>query len=272
MTAGCGSDDAGDVDVGASPPEGVTTVPGEPSSSPPELTAHCGRVEFAELPAEIDGFPAVDEVDIEEFELPPTVPADDPQADDTQLEYDSFFPEHEWFVAEHTDDEVVLFGHKIDPADDIGAGETPAYAAAHFERDETGGWEPTGWEDCRIEVTAPGWGNAHFWLDPDVEPDPESTMLSVQANEMACANGEAPDGRDVTSVVVAEDDESVAVVILVEPLQGNATCPSNPAFPFTIELESNLGDRTILDASVDPPLERPWPPTQTSIDSTGLSE
>ena len=51
-----------------------------------------------------------------------------------------------------------------------------------------------------------------------------------------------------------------------------AECPGNPSFPFEVDLGEPVGDRIILDASVDPPFVRPWPPTETSLDSQGLEE
>jgi hypothetical protein len=39
-----------------------------------------------------------------------------------------------------------------------------------------------------------------------------------------------------------------------------------------VELPSHLGDRVILDAGLDPPAQRLWPPTATSLDSFGQAE
>jgi hypothetical protein len=80
------------------------------------------------------------------------------------------------------------------------------------------------------------------------------------------------EGRDVRSQVIADDDRSIAIVVLVEPPHGGHDCPSNPAFPYGVELPSPLGDRMILDAGLDPPAQRLWPPTATSLDSFGQAE
>lgn len=145
----------------------------------------------------------------------------------------------------------------------------PFYADATFGR-ENDRWVPQSWGQCRIEVNSADWGNAAFGLDPDVEPDPASSTISVVAWERACASGRAPEGRGVQAVVMDADEQTVAVVILVEPVHGDAECPGNPSFSFEVDLGEPLGERTVLDASVDPPFERPWPPTQTSLDSDGL--
>lgn len=133
-------------------------------------------------------------------------------------------------------------------------------------------WVPDGWGQCRIELSAPGFGPARFVLDPDAEPDPADTTISVLATEMACASGTAPSGRDVQSVVVEEDAETVSIVVLVEPPTGDQNCPSNPLFPLDVDLGSPLGDRIVLDAGVQPAVARPWPPTASSLESNGLEE
>jgi hypothetical protein len=76
----------------------------------------------------------------------------------------------------------------------------------------------------------------------------------------------------VQALVLAETDEAVSIVMLVESAEGGQTCPGNPSFEYHVELTSPLGDRTVLDASVYPPLQRPWPPTESSLSSNGLSE
>jgi hypothetical protein len=120
-------------------------------------------------------------------------------------------------------------------------------------------------------VEAPGYGNARFVLDPDVEPTADDTTLSLLIMEMNCASGEPPIGREIRPVVTS-DDTSVSIVVLVEPVEGGADCPSNPWYPVEVELDEPLGDRAVFDASVVPALERPWPPTASSQSSLGLEE
>jgi hypothetical protein len=105
---------------------------------------------------------------------------------------------------------------------------------------------------------AKGWGNASFRIDPRTPPNPSADRVVVQATENACAGGAPPTGRDVQAVVLDENTNSVSIVILVEPTEGAADCPSNPSFPFTVQLGGPLGDRKILDASVYPARQE-WP-------------
>jgi hypothetical protein len=123
---------------------------------------------------------------------------------------------------------------------------------------QDGGWAPVGWGQCRIELDAKGWGNGQFVIDPRIPPNPESNEISVQATEVACAGGQAPEDRDVRAVILDENERMVSIVILVELTKGATTCQGNPAFPFEVKLDSPLGDREIIDASVYPP-KREWP-------------
>ncbi|NEE04676.1 hypothetical protein [Phytoactinopolyspora halotolerans] len=249
-TDGSGGDDT-------PPPAQDADRPGQAAADSPsadDLVATCGGIRFDELPADPSSFP----------------PLGDDQADDIDLTIAEgeaeFFDIHDWYVASESDDELSLFGIPHDPVP-----EGPPYASASFDR-EGDSWVPSSWGQCRVSIDAAGWGNAHFVLDPDVEPDPEAERIAVQAWEVDCAGGQVPEGREVRPVVLSEDETTVEIVILVEPVTGDATCPSNPSFPLEIELGAPLGDRAVVDASVDPALERPWPPTESSQMSNGMDE
>jgi hypothetical protein len=170
------------------------------------------------------------------------------------------FSFYAWSIATRDDSGLVLFGRAIDDALTVEA----AYADAELLNNGSA-WRFGRWGQCRIVVDAPGYGNARVVLDPQVEPDPSGRELHVWINERACANGEAPIGREVLPVVVTDEDR-VVVTMLVEPVTGDATCPSNPWHPTTIGLGDPLGDRQVFDGSTVPPVLRPWPPTQESLD------
>jgi hypothetical protein len=102
-------------------------------------------------------------------------------------------------------------------------------------------------------------GPARWWLDPDVpEPGPDATELHVLALEQACASGSSPEGR-IMPPEVTMDATHVTVTIGVRRVEGFADCPSNPAWPMTVTLPEPLGDRQLLDGSVQPP-SPPQPP------------
>ena len=222
--------------AGREPAPGAGGTNGEPV-----LFASCGGVRFSDLPPDSSEFaPFASWSGVDLGNLGGEAPF-----------FEEFVGRYTWLVADGSASTRILFGEPTEP------GEDPPYAYAHLELRD-GQWAPRGWGQCRIELEADGWGNARFTLDPAVPPDPRSSTLSVLATEMACASGQAPHDREVRALVLDETNEAVSIVILVEPRGGD--CPSNPSFDFQVDLGSPLGDRTILDASVFPPVEREWPP------------
>ena len=161
-----------------------------------------------------------------------------------------------WAVSHRTDDTVVLFGTV--PSDDA------PYVYASVEVQSDGSWALAGWGQCSLTVAAEGYSTANWILDPDVAPAPGASSVSVWVMERECAGGEPPVGRDIVPVVFA-DEGTVRMIVLIEQLEGDATCPSNPWYPVELDLGEPIGDRTLVDASVMPPLERPWPPSEASI-------
>jgi hypothetical protein len=217
-------------------------------TSEPAVFASCGGVRFPDLPPDTSTFvPFASWNEVDLADLGEEGPF-----------FKEFVDPYTWFLTDRSASERVLFGEPREP----GAGDPPyAYAALEL-RD--GQWAPRGWGQCRIELAAEGWGNARFTIDPAVRPDPQSRTVSVLATEMACAGGQAPQGREVRAVVLDETDDVVSLAILVEPPTGGQNCPGNPSFDFQVDVGSLLADRTILDASVYPPLEREWSPTEGS--------
>lgn len=170
---------------------------------------------------------------------------------------------YEWFVAERGDQRLVLFGR---PWASTPPG-APGFADASFSRDGER-WVPEGFGQCRIEVSAGGLGNAHWTVNPVIEPDRSSEELAIRMMERNCAGGQAPEGRQIIPVVEA-DAERVTITILVEPVPGGSDCPSNPWHPVVVDLGEPLGDRALFDGATIPALARVWPPTQASLDSLG---
>ncbi len=226
---------------------GTATGGGAEATDSIGLSASCGRVRFPTIPPDPDAFPPVDaEVEAIFDDL-----ADHP----VMVEMQFFLDSYDWFVADRTDDSIILFGRRAaSVTDDLG----PPYASMDLEiRD--GVWLPGGFGQCRIELDAPGFGSADTVLAPDHEPNPASTELHLWINENNCAGGQAPDDREVLPVVT-ETESSIEIVTLVEPVSGGAECPGNPWYPITVTLEEPLGDRTVYDAHESPRIELSWPP------------
>lgn len=223
------------------------------SDSGPELSARCGAVQ---LP--VSGQP----------ELP-----DRPLTDEARAAIESveevapgeagFFDGYRWTIAEATADSIILFGSPIVelPPD------APRYANASFSKAD-GEWRPEGWGQCRVEVTAEGYGNAHWILDRNAAPDPESDTIAIEIMEQSCAGGQAPIGREVLPVIT-EAGDALSITVFVEPVVGGADCQGNPWHPITVTLNDPLGQRTLFDGAAIPPIERSWPPSASSVDSGG---
>ncbi len=224
------------IDVGDSP----TT-----SSVPPiEVAYRCGPVDLDD-PDLVAAFPPFD------GDIATMMP------EEAQEEFEAgreWWDSLAWRIASETETTMVLLG--VDE-------EEERYGYVAFEMVD-GEWRATGWGDCRIEPVVDGYGVASFELDPANPPVQTSREVAIMATERNCANGQIPDGREVRTSVVESGDE-VRILVLVEPISGDATCPSNPAFPVRVLLTGALGDRTIVDESTTPASEKVWPiPIRTS--------
>ncbi len=223
------------------------------ATTTPELRASCGAVELAGgLAPQLPSTPIDSEGEAALAAMEKVAAG----------EY-AFFEQYEWFTTETSGERLVLFGAPIDETPE-GA---PPYAEATFQRDGDT-WRPVGWGQCRVEVSSPGYGIAHWVLDPESDPGSSGTELHVLINERACASGEAPIGREILPVVLEEPD-TITIVVLVEPVSGAAACPGNPWHAISIGLSEPVGDRRFFDASMAPQFERFWPPSQAVLGSAG---
>jgi hypothetical protein len=167
----------------------------------------------------------------------------------------------EWVVIERDEARMVLLGEGPN-----------GYADVTIERDGDT-WKAAGWGGCHFltSTTLAGFEIATWVTDPDSAPDPQSSTLDVLVMERSCANGEPPVGREIRPVVLSDED-TIEIVVLIEPVKGMANCPGNPWYATTIDLGEPLGERTLVDRHVSPGLTRPWPPTETSVFSGGTEE
>ena len=62
-----------------------------------------------------------------------------------------------------------------------------------------------------------------------------------------------PTTEEVFVAIGSNIGDSVTIVVLVAPVEGMATCPSNPWHPITVTLDAPLGDRQLLDGHRHPP-------------------
>lgn len=126
------------------------------------------------------------------------------------------------------------------------------------------GWMVTSAGPCTLRADLDGLGAATVLLDPDAPPSEDDTSLSLWVVERACASGQPATGRVVASV--QGSDHEVRLVVGVEPLEGEQTCPSNPPTPITVELDGPLDGRRLVDAARLPPIELRQAPPELSVD------
>lgn len=227
-----------------------------PGASPsPEVTMTCGRVTFPEIPADPDVFEPLDADAEAALEAMMAGPAGGEGA--------FFLDGYSWTIASRTDSELVLFGQSPNAAELTDPRGDPPYADMSFRRSDDA-WIVDGFGQCRLSVAAQGLGPATVILDPDREPDPNSTELPVLINERSCASGQAPVDREIVPVV-AETDTTVELTVLVAPVRGGANCQGNPFHPIVITLAQPLGERTVIDATSQPGQVRSWPPSQEDL-------
>lgn len=157
-----------------------------------------------------------------------------------------------WFVLEEAHDRLVVareLTRPQDPNDEI-LRTHDIVAVEDVDATNVQGWMLSQASQCAPQRVLEGLGAAQVWLA--TEPDPTATTVELLVMEMACNSGEDADGR-VRLVEQVESTEAVELLIAVEPRDGEAACPSNPATPFTVGLAKPLGDRTLLDTSTHPP-------------------
>lgn len=254
LLASCGSG-VGPGEAGSTTsPSPVSTVAGAtttPADAPVDLVARCGAAEFPLGTVELTGEPldASGEAAIEALAS-------------YEEEGSSFATGYTWTVVSHDESSLVL----------VGVADGGGYADASFEPDGDG-WRPVGWGTCHLQtaITRPGYATGHWILDPSAEPDPASSTLDVWVMERSCAGGQAPEGREVVPIVETSDD-TITITVVIEMVEGEATCPSNPWYATTFELDEALGDRVLVDGFLRPGLVRPWPPTETSLGTLGDEE
>ncbi|MDQ0576535.1 hypothetical protein [Agromyces albus] len=163
----------------------------------------------------------------------------------------------EWLIAQESDDRVMLM-HKLAVPDDNGGGDIREYRYFVISTDSMpaqpgeSAWAVVESSSCSTTLDLGELGDAGITLDPASPPAPESERLALLVTERECNSGLDASGR-VELVELRETETTVELVIGVRPSDAQqATCQSNPATPFTVELERPLGDRVVLNAAVVP--------------------
>jgi hypothetical protein len=129
------------------------------------------------------------------------------------------------------------------------------WAFATMAEQADGSWEFFEGGTCDLVAWTPAALAFASWnLDSGTAPAADTSQISVQAHEEACANGKPPGDR-LLPVVVDETVTTVTITILVRRLE-NADCQGNPRFPLEVTLSAPVGGRALLDGSAYPPARR----------------
>lgn len=152
-----------------------------------------------------------------------------------------------WILA-YEDEELALFLVRR-------AGKAERYSAMVVER-EGDAWGFGGYtDDCRLRpLITHELGSSAWRIDAGSPPATGSSAFPVEVMERACASGQAADGR-IADPIIEYGEDAITITIPVRPVEGGATCPSNPWTRFVVELDEPVGDRRLLDGG-------PWPPEQ----------
>lgn len=169
--------------------------------------------------------------------------------------------EDAWYVAAQSDHGILIM--RTLPADEVGLHGPPnsdreilQVSRVEGSTNLADGWYVMANGHCPLTIDLGDLSVPTVELDPAHLPNPASAVLPLLVTESACNSGQSADGR-VRLVSLLETEDSVTVTIGVEPQSTEATCPSNPPTPFTVELEAPLGDRTIIDGTRGAPLTAP---------------
>jgi hypothetical protein len=156
-----------------------------------------------------------------------------------------------WFVLASSATDIEIMRAVTEPYE-MGNGEVPPdheYVAAKRieEPGEAPRWMEWSASPCalRLEYADLEVATVAF----DALPDPSSDRITFQVTEHDCNSGMDAAGR-VQLVALEETGDRVEVAIAVRPRNSGASCPSNPATPFTVALSAPLGDREVVDTGL----------------------
>lgn len=101
-------------------------------------------------------------------------------------------------------------------------------------------------------------GPAMWALDPAFPRPPATTAeLHILVWELACSGGSPATGR-ISAPVVEYAEASVTITLGVRLLDASSgvafTCPGPPGTPATTTLTEPLGNRSLLDGGLVPPM------------------
>lgn len=103
---------------------------------------------------------------------------------------------------------------------------------------------------------------ARWMFDPETEPDPADSFVSLLIGERQCAGARVPEDRGVFAVV---EPGTNSLVVFVQPSFGFDTCPGNPPYPVVVDLGRPLGTEPWFDSAIGEARLRSWPPSESDL-------
>lgn len=111
-------------------------------------------------------------------------------------------------------------------------------------------------------VACQGPSTAALWrFDPDFGITPDSTAIHLQVMETVCASGGSPEGR-ILPPIVTYDSNYVGIAIRILRRNGDQNCPSNPSYPYVVNLTQPVGARQVVNDGSPSSPEFPSPTRQ----------
>lgn len=87
------------------------------------------------------------------------------------------------------------------------------------------------------------------WHLPEGDfPERGDRTIDVMVTQVACNGGRT---NPVRAVDTASGDASISIAILVEPVEGVASCPLDEARAYVVELGEPYQDQRLLDSACD---------------------
>lgn len=129
----------------------------------------------------------------------------------------------------------------------------PGYVSVEVDRaTATGTWARGGYGSCRpMAVLAAPFGPATWHLEAPATA--AGSRFTALVTEQSCASGADATGR-VSEPAIEYGAQTVTVTFGVRRLDGAQTCPSNPPVAVEVTLQEPLGDRTLVDGALYPPV------------------
>lgn len=158
-----------------------------------------------------------------------------------------------WGVVAHSDTRIVLIRPKP-----VASAQSPGRYDVADEQDHERivlttelwpGWAVAAEGNCTLTVDLGELQVPYVWLDQDRLPEADSRELHLMVLDPSCG-GDAEMRKRIEVVRLEETAVDVSLTLGMHPLPAGAyTCEGFPPTPYTLRLETPIGEREIIDGS-----------------------